>query len=389
LRSPMWLSVFIGVGFSCLIGGLITGCAGPVTPLGAISALRPSQAFESKEGLSERELETLSEAARVKGVPSYSSDSSVSIAVTPSHQKLHGPSIVQLTIRDSSSDFSDLDLWIRYNGLDVTDSFLQGARIVKSADQHWVKIENSKIRLDSRSDNSIEFFYRNLEGSAAYFRYDPPRCNAFQSRKVVNTEPFHVTHALLEMIERNAGESGLSPAFLSALIAQESSFNSRRVSSKRALGLTQMTSVAETEVISGYEDWPRYPGINDLSLPILKMLVLAGRINRTNEWRLDPGRSIQGGVAYARILAKRWSSPEVMEWLQRIGLKGDVQSEDAELERTRLILASYNSGAARVQSAVTRYGKNWLTSPHLREARRYVNQIMSYCYFFTEEVTDA
>jgi soluble lytic murein transglycosylase-like protein len=59
-----------------------------------------------------------------------------------------------------------------------------------------------------------------------------------------------------------------------------------------------------------------------------------------------------------------------------------------EAERTKLLLASYNSGYARVLTALRTYGKNWITSPELHEARRYVNRISSYCDYFSQDVKD-
>jgi hypothetical protein len=369
--------------FACMswlfvVGAILqSGCAGPVTPMGAVSALAPEHAFESANGLSLNQLENLADLADTNGSTTAVTDQGVSIDVTPSKQMLHGRSTVQITIHDSITEFSQLDLWIRYNGLDVTDSFLKGAVVQRIPSERMAKIENGNIRLDSTHDNAIEFFYRNISGAAAYFRYDPPRCSAFQKSELANTDPFRPSHSVVELIKKNAQNVDLNAAFLSGLIAQESGFNSRQISWAKAIGLTQVTSVAEEEIIDHFQDWPRYPGIKELPLAVLKVMIVSGEINRSNEWRLDPARSIEGGTAFVQLLSKRWSSEESQRWIRSMGL-------DPELERTRLLLASYHSGSARVQTAIARYGKNWISAPYLKEARKYVNQVMSYCYFFME-----
>jgi soluble lytic murein transglycosylase-like protein len=160
------------------------------------------------------------------------------------------------------------------------------------------------------------------------------------------------------------------------LIAQESSFNPRTVSWAKAMGLTQVTPIAEDEVssqIPDYDSWPKYKGgTGRLPASVIKMMVLSGRINDKNDWKLDRELSIRGGLAYLSFLQKLWSTPAMMARFD-------------DIERTKLVLASYNSGRVRVLSAVHRYGKAWLRAPQLREARLYVNRIFSFCDSFSQE----
>src|SRR5262249_52501374 len=123
--------------------------------------------------------------------------------------------------------------------------------------------------------------------------------------------------------------------------------------------------------------WPRYPGINELPSLWVKALVMSGKANDSNEWRLDSERSIRGGMAYMKLLIDRWSSQENMSHIQSL-------YEDPQIEQTKLVLASYNSGYTRVYTAFHRYGAQWITAPDLKEARRYVNRIFSLCDRFSE-----
>ena len=182
----------------------------------------------------------------------------------------------------------------------------------------------------------------------------------------------------MRVISEKAAKAGLSPSFFTALVAQESGFQPQVVSWARALGLTQITGSAESEFISRYQSWPRYPDVNTMPVAVLKALVLAGKINAKSEWRLDPDHSIQGGIDYTVMLADKWSSPARLARIRSL-------FANPEEEHTRLILASYHSGFSRVLSAFEKYGRNWLEAPDLREARKYVNRIESYCDYFSQQ----
>ena len=362
------------------LGSGLVGCAGPTTPLGAVWALFPSETTRLQEDFPEKKVEILSHAADAEGpaiTQAQSETTGPAMDISPSKQILHGPAPLRLQIKDPSGDLVHFNLWVRYNGFDVSKNFVMSSKVFRSWDQRMLVLENRNIRLPASSEHQIEFIYRNSQGEVAYLKYEAPSCYAFRPKPVLTTAGFRPPKALLGIIDRNSTKAGLSPAFFTALIAQESGFNTKRVSWHKALGLTQVTSIAEGEVASQFEDWPRYPDIDKLSAATVKFLIMSGKINRFNEWRLDPTRSIQGGVAFAVKLAERWSSPENMSKIKSI-------FRDPEAEHTRLILASYNSGYARVQYALAKYGKNWITSPQLKEARKYVNSIFSYCDFFAE-----
>jgi hypothetical protein len=394
--SPFTLYLALG-----WITAFAPGCAGPTTPLGAVWALQPQKKtvvqFESTDEpradavlpfssfpaspssvpQPSRGLAGLRDALLQMGLPSQPS-----IHFDPPHQILHGTRTLKVIIDDprgfadarSGKGAGEYDFKVRYHGHDVTRSFLLQARMTESRQGQRLVIEVPSVRLSARLEHLIEVGYRNRAGHTTIARYQPPVCRAFDSQKLRTTEEFRPGDAMLEAIQNVSLQTGFNPAFTAALIAQESAFNPRSVSLARALGLTQVTPIAETEITHQFTSWPRYPGLNQMPAPLLKLLVMSGKVNAENEWRLNPERSIRGGLAFAQILADRWldsDSYSKISW-----------DTDVEAARTRLILASYNSGYARVTQAISRYGNAWLTAPELREARSYVNRIFSLCDSF-------
>jgi soluble lytic murein transglycosylase-like protein len=62
------------------------------------------------------------------------------------------------------------------------------------------------------------------------------------------------------------------------------------------------------------------------------------------------------------------------------------QKQDDDL-LINLLLASYNSGPYRVKRALIRKGPTWLEAKELREAKKYVKKVKSYCYHFSKNNT--
>lgn len=336
------------------------GCAGPATPLGAVWATDSSQV---KNG-------------PLSFIASIFKSADSEIRFTPHRQVLHGRSPIMVSIKDPAGIKSNYRVVVRHNGLDVTHAFLKQAEVTIKGTELTLAVPN--IRLTPKNEHLIEVIYGAGTGSemTAYARYAAPLCRAFEARAVQTTEAFSPPVNLLEVIEQASRHRGFSPAFTTALVAQESSFNTRTVSWAKAVGLTQVTPIAEDEITAELENWPRYPGLNELPAPVMKMLVLSGHVNETNEWRLDPERSVHGGLAYMKLLSQRWSSPESMARIQQ-------HFEDPQEGLTRLILASYNSGYSRVASAFNRHGAGFLQAGELKEARKYVNRITSFCDHFS------
>lgn len=345
------------VSSSLALGG--TGCAGPHTPLGAVWTLKPVQA--APPSTEEREPDPLI---------------GPKIRFTPSRQILHGPSSVVIRIEDPAGDLATYDLNIRYNGFDVTEGFLRDARLSRDWQTRSILIERPAVRLPATSEHQIEFIYRNSTGTKVTARYDAPLCYAFRPERIRNTGDFKPDRNLVTLIDRVSQEEGFNPAFFTGLVAQESRFNPNVVSWAKAVGLTQITTTAEKEIAAVHSAWPRYPGLERMTVDDLRLLITARAINAENEWRLNPKLSVRGGATFVRMLAERWSTPANLAKIRNL-------FRDPEAAHTKLVLASYHSGYARVQNAIEQYGKNWIKSPELREARKYVNRIFSYCDHFS------
>jgi hypothetical protein len=389
-HSPLcpWLSKILGI---CLITALFSGCAGPTTPLGAIWDLKPSRSEREKivqrqeerpDELPARALGSRAPASLFGFSTGFGTDRNPTVTFDPPRQVLHGPRTVKVIIDDPRGIRAGYDLKVRYHGHDITRSFLLQAHVSRVRHGQRLVVEVPSVRLSAISEHLIEVGYRNVDGRRAVERYHGPICRAFEHHALETTDDFNPDAQLLKAIEMVSKQTGFNPAFTAALIAQESAFNPKSVSFARALGLTQVTPLAETEVSDVFSNWPRYPGINELSAPMLKILVMSGKVNSKNEWRLNPERSIRGGLAFAQMLSDHWLDTE---GYSKIGwIASGSGMDDAEVARTRLILASYNSGYTRVLSALHRYGSAWLTAPELKEARKYVNRIFSYCDAFQQ-----
>lgn len=348
------------------------GCAGPNTPLGALWVLTPTEALGNRQ-IARENLTDPGQQALGRHLPQ--------IRVTPGTQVLHGPSALKVIVRDPAGDLDRFRISVRYNGFDVTRSFLRQCRIEQRWGERSIVYENPVLRLPANEDHQIEFSYMSASGDAASVRYSPPLCYAFRPKPVTTTGDFSPSSGLLSAIDSIAREEGFNPAFFTGLVAQESRFVPTAVSWAKAVGLTQVTSGAEKEIAAIFADWPRYPGVEGMRVELVRLLVVSGRMNAVNEWRLDPARSLRGGAVFARLLAERWSSPERLARIREL-------FPDPEIEHGKLILASYHSGYSRVSGALEARGRDWLKSPELREARKYVNKIYSYCSYFEKGESD-
>ncbi|MCM2323844.1 MAG: transglycosylase SLT domain-containing protein [Oligoflexia bacterium] len=295
--------------------------------------------------------------------------------MTPENQVLHGPAPLRVTVRDPVGDLDQFRFTVRYNGLDVTRSFLRQCRISQKWSERSIVYENRVVRLPADGEHVIDFVYRSVSGEIGQARYAPPVCYPFRPRAVAHTGDFRPSPSIVRAIDSIAREEGFNPAFFTGLVAQESRFVPTAVSWAKALGLSQVTSSAEKEIAAQFAEWPRYPELERMPVELVRLLVRAGKINASNEWRLDPRRSIRGGVVFTRMLAERWSTPQQLERLRQL-------FADPEVEQAKLLLASYHSGYSRVLSALQARGTDWLRAPELQEARRYVNRVFSYCSFF-------
>lgn len=358
-----------------LVSLSLGACAGPTTPLGAITALHPSQATEESRHAVGIVTQTRHFASIEPEAPE--------IDFHPRRQVLHGKRAVTVQIRDHSGARGDYDFHVLYNGRDVTRSFLKQAHVYYSHAEGNLHFTVPGVRLPpEEKERRIEVIYGSPSGTSARALYEEPTCDSNTPRALLTTEHFRPSALLLDAIEHYSQRHGFNPVFSAALIAQESGFRLRSVSWARAVGLTQVTPIADRELAETYKDWPRHPAVSSVPVPILKAMVMSRKIHSLNDWRLHPERSIDGGLAFAQILNKRWQNPDN---IARVRSAYGFDPVNVSAARTRLLLASYHSGYARVLSALARRGKEWMTVPELGEARKYVNRIMSYCDHFSEK----
>ncbi len=333
-------------------------CAGPVTPFGAIH-LPPQKKAKPKE------IES-----------SY--DKLISIQFNPQKQVLHGSEDFEIIIKDSAGLETNDSIKVYFNGVDITSSFFYRAEVFTDPSQTELKVrfKNLQLRPDQRNDIMVR--YKNQLGIVRTQRFESPYCPLTNLWNIENVRPFQPRDKIIQLVQDRSSEEGLNPSLIVALIAQESGFYSKALSWARALGLTQITPLAERDIASSHPEFKRYPDINDMSFLELKAKILSGKINSKNEWRLDPKSSIIGGISFLKRLDEYWRRKETDELLR----KNFANPEKARLDA---ILASYNSGASRVRRAIKKHGKDYLfASKELNAAREYVHKIQSYCFHFSD-----
>ncbi len=338
------------------------GCAGPTTPFGT-----PNLFTE-------------------KGVPgTFSGDTaatqSVKIKFFPQRQVLHGKVDFKIIIEDPVGIGPDYRIRLFYNKLDVSEKFLwQAKRVFINQEHTKLQLTVPNLRIQPLKTNHVYFGYmRNINTKPIFAIYTPPSCSVFSAGTLASSHEIGMPFGVKTMIQAMGEEEKINPNFIAGLVAQESGFDTKAVSWAKAIGLTQITPLGEAEVIKTYKGWPRYPDINQMSLPLIRMRVMRGKINSKNEWRLNPEYSIRGGTAYVKFLNNYWHKQENFQKLINT-------SNDPERALSSAILASYNSGPARVNYALQRFGNGWLQdAPELGEARLYVARVTSYCDYFSQE----
>ena len=179
----------------------------------------------------------------------------------------------------------------------------------------------------------------------------------------------------MEEINSIAQRKDLNPLLFASLVAQESSFNPKAVSIARAVGLTQVTPIADNDIRSVDSSFVSYPNTNKISYIDLKYKIYRGIINKDNDWRLNEVKSLKGGSIYLKQLKDYWETSR-----NSLFLKNKL----SKINQADIVLASYNSGATRVRRNISKHKDKWLNSKELIEARKYVSNIKSYCNDFKD-----
>lgn len=364
--------------FIMMIALLLSGCAGPTTPLGAIHSFGKPNKKDYIKIKTQKSSEDEDEGGTpVRGLAS-TSDETPKIYFYPGKQVLHQISDLNIQIYDPKGINPDYKTYVFYDGYDITNSVSVQRRdtIIKSKKQLYISIP--RLRLPSDRENNIQFVYAHSKSSTPVFAsFESPTCNMYDSKTPALESQFQIPDSYLQYINKYSLQSKVNPSFFAGLVAQESSFDPKAVSWAKAIGLTQVTRLAENEIIADFPNFPRNPKIESLSLPVLKTMILMGKLNEHNEWRLHPESSIKGGIAYLQYLDDYWRKPQNLETVKNT-------FQDIDLGLSQVILASYNSGSSRVKTALETRGYDWINDDKLGEARKYVNRISSYCYHFAE-----
>ncbi len=339
-----------------LILGLLTGCAGPTTPFG------PVELFSAKSKQNDARWDA----------------TNVQIHFTPERQNLHKSSAFTVHIHDPQGVPENYRLTLTYNGIDSTNNLLKsGKKKFSQPDRRDLTITLPDLRLPAGREHHILLTYRRTPISRSITaKFDPPICQALDHKQKLQSVPeFDPPVGIIKAINKAANLRGINPYLLAGLIAQESGFNPDAVSTAKAIGLTQITRLGAAEIIKKYPHWPRFVEIEEMPLPLLKIAILSGKVNAKNEWRLDPLKSINGGALYLEFLRNYWERPEKIRLVREHVRTASAMSD--------VLLASYNSGPARVSAALERIGSNYLQAKELSEALKYVRKVNSYCDHFT------
>jgi|SaaInlStandDraft_2_1057019.scaffolds.fasta_scaffold41151_1 hypothetical protein len=224
----------------------------------------------------------------------------------PSRQLLHDKSQWKINIFDKHGISKNYQLKIWYNGKDVSEKYLKYAKIYQTSTQ-LLSLSFKHLRLLPHKDNIIHIGYRSSkEHPVSLFEYLPPTCSLSNASNILNRSPFSLESGIFNLIDHVSRNNGINPAFLAGLVAQESSFNSKAVSPSRAIGLTQITPLAQAQLQKSSNNWPFYPELENLRVSQIRTLVGLGVINKSNDWRLDEKKSLRGGVNYLSFLNQYW-----------------------------------------------------------------------------------
>ena len=366
------------VGLAIVATLSLAACAGPTTPLGAIHSFGKPNKKNYVKIKTQKLDETPPESQSRNLASTQTQDLKPKIYFYPGKQVLHQVNDLSIQVHDPKGISPDYKMFVFYDGYDITNSVSVQRRdtIIKSKNQLYVSIP--RLRLPADRENNIQFVYvRSKASSPVMAEFEKPTCSMFDNKIPILDSQFQIPDLYLQYINKYSLQGKVNPSLFAGLVAQESSFDPKAVSWAKAIGLTQVTSVAEEEIISDFPSFPRNPKISDMSLPVLKTLILMGKLNEKNEWRLNPENSIKGGIAYLQYLDNYWRKPQNLEMVTNT-------FQDLDLGLSQVILASYNSGSSRVKTALEARGYDWINDEKLGEARKYVNRISSYCHHFAE-----
>ncbi len=295
----------------------------------------------------------------------------------PKKQYYNSPFNLTLRINDPNFDKKNFKYRISYNNQILNRWYKSETIEFPNKRYDDIKIIFKNLSILPGNINKIKFFYYpNKTKEVIVYQLEVPDCYKEFKNQKIQISPFKIKNTLKENLIFLSKKYRVNPSLMAALIAQESSFDPNALSFAYALGLTQVTPIAAKEVSKYKDDWEIYPDFTAMSLAEIKSYIGHYKINPLNDWRLDPKKSIEGGILYLKHLQKYWGQPSKQKLLNK--------TFKNEIPLTDILLASYNSGAYRVKNSIKRHNQNWLFDENLSEARKYVMNIKSYCYAFNQ-----
>ena len=358
-----------------LAAALACGCVGPTTPFGALHSLGTPK----KRSLPTGELDE-PEVSKAQDSQGFYSPrpTKASIDFNPPRQVLHRKQNFKISIFDPRG-FSEESKWRMYfNGFDVTDQILPSVVSFKEEDGQTLNLEFLNLRLHSDRENRIEVaFFHSDRSPAVVHQWRAPECSLYDINSVSTTEGFRPPAPMLAKIDKWSKEHQVNPSLVTGLVAQESGFNPQAVSWAKAIGLTQVTPIGDMEISRVEPDWPRDEQITRLPASVVKAMIHVGKITDQHDWRLNPELSIRGGLTLLQYMEGYWKKGINFSRLE-------AKFPHPQKIFTPVVLASYHSGAARVKRAINQHGPQFLDAEYLKEAKKYVNRVNSYCYHFAQ-----
>ncbi len=281
-----------------------------------------------------------------------------------------------MEIQDTQDIPSLANVRVYFNSFDVTSTFMSNIEVKNRVKEKILEIEFKDIRLKLLDENNIRIGY-SKDNSLYASQFQAPTCDFFETKPINNIQGFRPPSEYILWLTEIAKTQKFNPNLLTGIVAQESGFNPNAVSWAKAIGLTQITNLAQEQLRVEDKSWPQSREISSLSYTDLKQKISTGELNHQNEWRLDPKTSLQGGAEYIKYLYKYWSLEENQVWLKKL-------SGEPNVVLSQVILASYNSGPSRVKNAIISDNNEWLKRSELKEASKYIRKVFSYCYHFSE-----
>lgn len=211
---------------------------------------------------------------------------------------------------------------------------------------------------------------------------------------------------VLDSVRRDA-RLQLDPDLIAALLFKESGGDSLAVSAAPALGLAQLTRIADAEMrritspvkpawpAYGWmgveiERWPRDPLVHAADATLRPdTLIARGLLTARTEYLLDPALSARASALWLRLLIARWSDdslPGGYAQDARVSL-ASLGTAISQAQLLALAIVSYNRGAAWVRERILRDGASWTShladgTPEGIEAADYLERVQAYARTF-------